>query len=116
MASYVFVSTDNTDKVIKGGPFVWDGTSPLTPPAGQTTLLASDAIAQGYTVPARPVADVNADTIRAKAAAAIGVNATYLALASPTNAQVSAQVKALTRECTGLIRLLLGQLDDTSDT
>lgn len=49
----------------------------------------------------------NRSTIEGKAAAALGVNDTFLALASPTNAQVLAQTKMLTRECSALIRLLL---------
>ena len=58
----------------------------------------------------------NEGVLRAKAANALSTNATFLALASPTNAQTLAQVKLLTRETNALIRLLLGQLDDASDT
>jgi hypothetical protein len=58
----------------------------------------------------------NSDTIRAKAAAALIANATFLAIANPTTAQATTQVKALTRECNGLIRMLLGQLDTITDT
>lgn len=114
MPSYVFVSTDPLDKVIKGGPFLWDGAATLTVPSGQATLLATDAAAQGYTYPPRPVAETTAADLRAKATTAIDTNVAYLAIASPSNAQVSAQVKVLTRECTALIRLLLN-LTDTED-
>lgn len=55
----------------------------------------------------------NAATIRAQAQTALTSNATYIAIASPTNAQVAAQVKALTRQMDGVIRLLLAQLDAT---
>lgn len=50
----------------------------------------------------------------------IATNNTYLAIASPTNAQVAAQVKALTaqstrqaRQLNGVARLVLGKLDAT---
>lgn len=55
----------------------------------------------------------NGDTLRSQAAQALAANRTYVALASPTNAQVAAQVKALTRQNNGIIRLLLNQLDGT---
>jgi hypothetical protein len=56
---------------------------------------------------------VNESTIRQQAASALAGNRTFLAIASPTGAQVTAQVKALTRQSNGVIRLVLGQLDST---
>lgn len=53
----------------------------------------------------------NETTIRDKATAALTDNKTFLALSSPTNAQVVAQVKALTRQNNALIRLLLQRFD-----
>lgn len=58
----------------------------------------------------------NADALRTKARAAITANDAFLALASPTNAQTLAQVRALTRETTALIRLAVKALDTTSGT
>jgi hypothetical protein len=50
-------------------------------------------------------------SIRSKATQAIGVNNAFLSLASPSAAQVTAQVRVLTRECNALIRLMVAQLD-----
>lgn len=58
----------------------------------------------------------NQQTLLSKAQTALGNNQTYLAIASPTNAQVAAQVKALTRQVDALIRLQLAAFDTISDT
>lgn len=54
---------------------------------------------------------------------AMSNNATFIAIAAPTNAQIVAQVKALSqqqnlllREVSALLRLALGALDDTTGT
>lgn len=54
--------------------------------------------------------------LRAKAVNALAANATFLAIASPTTAQVTTQAKALTRQVDALIRLVSGQTDSTSGT
>jgi hypothetical protein len=96
------------------------GPGPHDPPDG--VLGTADKVVTGMRCgsPACALADdptaTNAASLRAKTQQALAVNATYLGLASPSAAQTTAQVKALTRECDALIRLLLGALDDTSGT
>lgn len=55
-------------------------------------------------------------TLLARAQQALTVNANYLAIPSPNAAQVSAQVTALTKECTALIRIAVNALDSTAGT
>lgn len=55
----------------------------------------------------------NESTIRTQATSALDTNRAFIALDPPTNAQVLAQVRSLTRQTNGLIRLTLGQLDGT---
>ena len=55
----------------------------------------------------------NRTALEQQAANALTGNRTFLAIASPTNAQIAAQAKALTRQSNGVIRLLLGKLDAT---
>lgn len=111
---YVLISTDVTDLTIYAGPLLWDGVVTLPAPSGRVYRLEADALAAGYTYPGPPVAVVNEQTLLVKAAAALANNITYLGLTSPTNAQVVAQVAALTRQVNALIRLALGALDSTT--
>lgn len=113
---YVLISTDPADKVIKGGPILWNGVTPLTLPSDRHTITESAAIAGGYAFPPIPITEINAATLKDRAAHAIIANITYLSITSPTNAQVVAQVNRLTKECSGLIRLLLDQTDDIAGT
>lgn len=69
-----------------------------------------------YPVVAIPVTDLNRATLIQRAQAALDANATFLAIGSPTNPQVVAQVQTLTKECSALIRLALGLLDSTTGT
>jgi hypothetical protein len=55
----------------------------------------------------------NTDTLHAQANAALAQNRAAIAAASPTNAQVIAQVKNLSAQNNALIRLVLGLLDAT---
>lgn len=62
------------------------------------------------------LAATNTAIVQARAAAALAGNATFLALASPTNGQTIAQVQLLTKECSALIRLTLAQMATITDT
>jgi hypothetical protein len=105
--------------------------SPL--PAGLTSVVLSPADAQGLlngsrrwdaatrAVVATPgwidpaIAEANGTTLRDRAANALTTNATYLAIGAPSNAQNLAQIRALTRQMNGSIRLELGRLDTITD-
>jgi len=50
-------------------------------------------------------------TLTDQATTALVNNRSFLAIASPTNAQNAAQIKALTRQMNALIRMTLNQLD-----
>jgi hypothetical protein len=54
----------------------------------------------------------NRTTLTDRAAAALAVNRAYIANPAPTTAESIAQVKALTRQNTAVIRLLLGLLEE----
>ena len=58
----------------------------------------------------------NEKTLRDKATTALTANATYLALASPSTAQNTAQIKSLTRQVNAVIRLVNNALDSTAGT
>ena len=61
-------------------------------------------------------AAVNEKTLLDKIGTALTNNATYLAIASPSAAQNTAQVKALTRQVNALMRLAGRQLDNVTGT
>lgn len=83
----------------------------LTPEeVAQRALDEAQALADAQV---RALTEGNRTTITDRAAQALRTNRTYLGLASPTAAQQRAQVAALTRQNTAVIRLLLNQLDGT---
>lgn len=57
--------------------------------------------------------NLNEETLQNQALQALQNNRDFLAITTPTNAQVLAQVKALSRQNNGIIRQLLGFLDGT---
>ena len=58
----------------------------------------------------------NIEELRAQGEKALTKNKTFLDLDPPTNAQIAAQVEALTKQMNGLIRQVLQQWDDISDS
>jgi hypothetical protein len=77
-----------------------------------------DTYQDGVLVSSRTVADnpaeVNLTTLQAQAIAALAQNRAAIAASNPTNAQVIAQVKALSAQNNALIRIVLGLLDGTN--
>ncbi len=117
---------DYYTSVIENGVIVrqWDDPS--------RTFTARDSLTGAVTTPARAytaaentAADkrataqtsaTNVATIRQRASNSLANNATFLAIAAPTLADITVQVQSLTRECNQVIRLALGQLDTTTGT
>jgi len=95
-----------TAKVVNGVTKYYNGDVEIT------LAQAKTAVASEPTV----VAETNKRSLESKANTALTSNTTYLALASPTTAQNTAQIKSLTRQNNALIRLLLKKLDTTSGT
>jgi len=77
--------------------------------------FASDLTALEVAAVQRRMASRNAneETLQEQAIQALQNNRDFLAIGTPTNAQVLAQVRALTRQNNGIIRQLLGFLDGT---
>lgn len=85
---------------------------------GESTVTAHDATTKAAlqsAVDAHVAIDEagNRTTLEQQAATALANNKSFLAIATPTTAQITAQVKALTRQNNALIRLTLGRLDGT---
>jgi hypothetical protein len=102
-----------------------NGTQPGDPPAGYTawdtngTVLVQRPLTAGESadlaaLDAAATASANEATLRSRAQQAITNNTTYLGITTPSNAQVVAQVAALTRQNNAIIRLVIGQLDATT--
>jgi hypothetical protein len=80
---------------------------------GGVTLYQRDytpiEIAEANTI----VQNTNRSLIFQQALDAIAANKAFIALTAPTNAQVLAQMKALSRQVDGLMRLALNKFDGT---
>lgn len=84
----------------------------LTPEPGMGWTLNAGV----WAPPAVDPQQANSEMLHSRAEAALTANANFLALPSPTNAQVVAHVQQLTKECNALIRLMIGRLDTTTGT
>lgn len=89
---------------------------PSTPNGAKATAWTNDLATYTPTSPTAADLAANLAALQAKAQAALGVNAAYLAKAPPSNSDIANQVIALTKQCNGIIRLLLGQFDSTAGT
>jgi hypothetical protein len=89
------------------------GSRPCT---AQEIALVALYLQQEADLVAQRVPAGNRIDLLAKATQAIDLNLDFLNLTTPSNAQVLAQVRLLTRETTALIRLLTEALDSTDGT
>lgn len=93
---------------------LWDAAGAILPgyPRNYTAaeVAATDARIAAETI------ETNRAALIAKARAAQTTNATFLAINSPTTAQLQAQSKALTRQTNALIKLAVGDLADQAGT
>lgn len=84
---------------------------------GEASRSAIQAVIDAYTLDVDLANASDAlDVLRSKARRALDGNNTFLALQSPTQAQVLAQERALTRQVTALIRIALGLSDSIEGT
>lgn len=89
----------------------WDQAGGLTTQRPYTAAENTDADARATAATSL----ANETDLTTKARAALTNNAAYLA-STPTQAQVAAQVKDLTRQVSGLIRLFIRALDTLDGT
>ena len=111
--SVYFTHEDGKGNIVEQVTDNGDGTGTRTVynEAGQ---VVSTGAVTGLPIP--DPTDVAARTVEDRLRSALDANRTYLAIATPTAAQQRAQVARLTRQTTALIRHLLRDLTDTSDT
>lgn len=85
---------------------------------GSTWEEVTDSNGCYYILQTEPLALnlANLATLQKKAQGAIDNNITYLGITSPTAAQVTAQVSALTRQMNAVIRVLINAIDTVSGT
>ena len=109
----------STIATVSGGRIVEQVTDNGDGTGTRTVYDTSGAVVSTGAVTGLPIPDpteVAARTIEDRLRSALDANRTYLALDTPTAAQQRAQVARLTRQTTALIRRLLRDLTDTTDT
>lgn len=87
-------------------------------PDGSTTrtITYADGSKSVQTTPAAGSPAANFDAIRQMLVNSLATHTTYIAIAAPTTAQNTAEIKALAKTIDQLIRLGLPQLDSTTGT
>lgn len=91
--------------------------TPINPVGQSTTRPYTDSENAGADQRALDATrSINKEALLSKAEQALSTNATFLAIASPTNAQTLAQVKALTKQINALIKLAVNDLNSQDGT
>lgn len=116
MAIGRYVVTDAAGTTVVGGPYLIDSAMVATFQTPEQVedptrkLLPETPTRRNLGGPI-PITEQNRATLNQRAEGALAANAAYLALATPTAAQQAQQITRVTRECSALIRLMLGALD-----
>ena len=111
--SVYFTHEDGKGNIVEQVTDNGDGTGTRTVYDADGNVTSTEQVTG---LPVESPADRNQRTIEDRLRQALDANRTYLAIATPTAAQQRAQVARLTRQTTALIRHLLRDLTDTSDT
>ena len=111
--SVYFTHEDGKGNIVEQVTDNGDGTGTRTVYDADGNVTSTEQVTG---LPVERAEDRNARTVEDRLRSALDANRTYLAIATPTAAQQRAQVARLTRQNTALIRHLLRDLTDTSDT
>lgn len=111
--SVYFTHEDGKGNIVEQVTDNGDGTGTRTVYDADGNVTSTEQVTG---LPVERAEDRNARTVEDRLRSALDANRTYLAIATPTAAQQRAQVARLTRQTTALIRHLLRDLTDTSDT
>lgn len=99
-----FSDGDLVEQTVDNG----DGTGERTTYKPDGTIKTTEQLTGLYVEPPEVKVEKN---IREAVEAALASNDTYLGISSPTNAMNAAQIKSLTRQMNGLIRLAVDRYD-----